>query len=291
MSRLATKPLHRLACVGAVIALLGACDEMPAIEWPFGAQPATASTGQTVLPPKPQVAAAEDSGEERPDIFAVSANGLWDGRPSLGGLWVAHPDVVTPERVIIRRPDNGAEATGALFRRSADLPGPAFQVSSEAAQALGILAGAPVMLEVIALRRSETPVDAAPIAEPVQASGDAPAAQPVDVDVPEVLPVASDSVKPIARPVNQPATAAQPPVIDVSAITGQAAGDLVLIGEFTDEADALRSAALVRESGIEASVERVASDGLALWRVIAGPTSLAAMRRLGFVNAALANDS
>ena len=34
---------------------------------------------------------------ERPDIFSVTENALWDGRPSLGGVWVAHPDV-TVER-------------------------------------------------------------------------------------------------------------------------------------------------------------------------------------------------
>ena len=37
---------------------------------------------------------------EAPGVFQVTEAGLWDGRPSLGGVWVAHPDVTEPERVI-----------------------------------------------------------------------------------------------------------------------------------------------------------------------------------------------
>ncbi|MEC7965217.1 MAG: SPOR domain-containing protein, partial [Pseudomonadota bacterium] len=29
---------------------------------------------------------------EAPDVFQQTEAGLWDGRPSLGGVWVAHPD-------------------------------------------------------------------------------------------------------------------------------------------------------------------------------------------------------
>ncbi len=28
---------------------------------------------------------------EAPEVFQITENGLWDGRPSLGGVWVAHP--------------------------------------------------------------------------------------------------------------------------------------------------------------------------------------------------------
>ncbi|HBM40562.1 MAG TPA: SPOR domain-containing protein, partial [Sulfitobacter sp.] len=60
---------------------------------------------------------------EAPEVFSVSDQGLWDGRPSLGGVWVAHPDVTDPERVIIRNEANGKFVIGALFRRERDLPG------------------------------------------------------------------------------------------------------------------------------------------------------------------------
>ncbi|MBP1806367.1 hypothetical protein [Rubellimicrobium aerolatum] len=99
-----------------------------------------------------------------PEAFHATEPGLWDGRPSLGGLWVAHPDAAQPERVRILNLDTGQSVTGALFRRERDLPGPALQVSSGAAAALGMLAGAPATLDVLALRRATTASSDTPIA-------------------------------------------------------------------------------------------------------------------------------
>ncbi|MCC5985525.1 MAG: SPOR domain-containing protein [Rhodobacteraceae bacterium] len=117
--------------------------------------------------------AAVERDVEAPEVFSRADRALWDGRPSLGGVWVAHPDVDDPERVIIRNPQSGKEVVGALFRRERQNPGPAFQVSSDAASALGMLAGSPVDLRVTALRTQEVSVappateatDAAPAAE------------------------------------------------------------------------------------------------------------------------------
>ena len=107
---------------------------------------------------------------EAPDVFSLEEAGLWDGRPSLGGVWVAHPDVRDPERVIIRNGQNGETVIGALFRRERENPGPRFQISSEAANALGILPGQPTTLRVTALRLQTIEVEprrpaAAPDAE------------------------------------------------------------------------------------------------------------------------------
>jgi hypothetical protein len=110
-----------------------------------------------------------------PDVFQVTERGLWDGRPSLGGVWVAHPDATDPERVRIVNQENGQEVVGALFRRERDLPGPALQLSSDAAEALGVLAGAPTEMEVTALRRREAPEEP-PAPEEVPAEEAAPAA-------------------------------------------------------------------------------------------------------------------
>ncbi len=101
-----------------------------------------------------------------PEDFAFSGEGLWDGRPSLGGVWVAHPDAAAPGRVLIRHEGSGAEVTGALFRRDGAAAGPALQVSSDAAEALGLVAGRPAPLSVTALRRPGT-------AEPGTAGTDA----------------------------------------------------------------------------------------------------------------------
>ncbi len=94
---------------------------------------------------------------EAPEVFDLTEEGLWDGRPSLGGVWVAHPTAEDPERVIIRNEENGRFVIGALFRREHDNPGPELMVSSDAAAALNILAGDPTRVQVTALRREEVP--------------------------------------------------------------------------------------------------------------------------------------
>ncbi len=100
---------------------------------------------------------------ESPDGFNLSGEALWDGRPSLGGVWVAHSSVKDPERVMIRNEKNGKSVVGALFRREIDNPGPSIQVSSDAAEALGMLAGQPAKIAIVALRRKE--VDLTPASE------------------------------------------------------------------------------------------------------------------------------
>ena len=90
---------------------------------------------------------------ETPGVFKASEDGVWDGRQSLGGVWVAHPKVKMPERALIHREANDASVTGTLFRRERESPNPRFQVSSEAASALGILANSPTKLTVTVLRK------------------------------------------------------------------------------------------------------------------------------------------
>ncbi|MFZ1513001.1 MAG: SPOR domain-containing protein, partial [Tabrizicola sp.] len=101
---------------------------------------------------------------EAPDVFQATDSALWDGRPSLGGIWVASPDVENPERVVMFNPATGKSITGALFKRERDNPGPRLQLSSDAAEALGILAGQPTEIRVTALRKEETAAPAAPAA-------------------------------------------------------------------------------------------------------------------------------
>ncbi|MBY6152208.1 SPOR domain-containing protein [Vannielia litorea] len=110
---------------------------------------------------------------EAPEVFSKNEDGLWDGRPSLGGVWIAHPDVKEPERVIIRNQSNGKFVIGALFKRERDNPGPKLQVSSDAANALGVLPGAPTKLSVVALVREEVPEQAPDAAVPAAAAVDA----------------------------------------------------------------------------------------------------------------------
>ena len=122
---------------------------------------------------------------EAPNVFERKETGLWDGRPSLGGVWVAHPDVTSPERVSIVNEANGKSIVGALFRRERANPGPRIQISSDAAAQLGVLAGQPTMLRVVALKRreelvdvpsEEVPADGAATTTPADASGTTEAA-------------------------------------------------------------------------------------------------------------------
>lgn len=138
---------------------LGAC-QMTQQGTAEAAPPATDAAAQPSGPSQRTI----ERDVEAPEVFQVQEPGLWDGRPSLGGVWVAHPTAHDPERVMIRNTRTGATVIGALFRRERENPGPRFQISSEAANALGILAGAPTEIQVTALRlqRVEMEIDPAP---------------------------------------------------------------------------------------------------------------------------------
>lgn len=110
---------------------------------------------------------------EAPEVFEATDSALWDGRPSLGGIWVAAPEVTNPERAIMFNPATGKSVTGALFKRERENPGPRLQLSSDAAEALGILAGQPTEIRVTALRKVDVQ-DTAPAevaAAPAAADG------------------------------------------------------------------------------------------------------------------------
>ena len=166
MNRLTLPLPHTSRTIGILVAMtvLVGCEGIG----PMGLGQGNSASGQT------ESTKLVERDVEAPDVFSVTDKGLWDGRPSLGGVWVAHPDVTDPERVIIRNEANGKFVIGALFRRERDLPGPKLQISSDAAAALNILAGAPAPLNVTALRREE--VDAPVQDSAPEATIEAPAA-------------------------------------------------------------------------------------------------------------------
>lgn len=207
---------------------------------------------------------------EAPEIFSVTEAGLWDGRPSLGGVWVAHPDVKDPERVIIRSKANGKFVIGALFRRERAIPGPRLQVSSDAAGAISLLAGQPVELEVTALRREEAPVDV-PVEETV--------AEAASVETESLDPVlsaaaaidaadSSTSATPAAAPA--PVAAPKPAAAPKASNLGK---PFIQIGIFSIESNADGVAAQMRRAGMVPTVKKQTSKGKTFWRVIVGPAS------------------
>jgi hypothetical protein len=229
---------------------------------------ATPVDGQTPAAPAPDATAAPmpeatpvaaqrstrlvDRDVEAPDVFQVTDQALWDGRPSLGGVWVASPDAKDPERVILRNAENGKFVIGALFKRERDNPGPKLQISSDAADALGVLAGQPVSLNVTALRREEAP-EAAP----------APEAPILDA-AETVAPAANAPVTEIAAAAIDNAQAAAP------ATPAAAGGNTrVQVGIFSVEANATRAADKLAKAGIKADVRPETTQGKAFWSVIA----------------------
>lgn len=253
-------PRIRILALGFSLVFLAACEEGASV--PF-LQPkdkeATTETRSTKL---------VERDVEAPDVFQVTEAGLWDGRPSLGGVWVAHPDVKEPERVIIRNASNDKFVIGALFRRERDIPGPRIQASSDAAAALGMLAGAPVQLNVTALRREE--VQEEPVAD--AATADTASLE----ELPEVSETALDPVAGAAAAIEASAPDAQQPAAPAPSAppkpkTSNLDKPYIQIGIFSVEANANRAADQMRAAGMVPTVRQETTNGKPFWRVVVGP--------------------
>ena len=278
---MAKQAMIRWVLVLGIGATLAGCEEG---QQPLGfLKKADADTGTEAAAPRAQGRTVERD-VEAPEVFSADGEGLWDGRPSLGGVWVAHPDVKDPERVIIRNTANGKSVIGALFRRERDNPGPKLQVSSDAAATLGMLAGAPTRISVVALRREETTIEPeiAPEETPSEAAGaigtEKIEAKPLDeITSNAANAIAAASAKPAATPAATP-PAAKPPA--PAAPTKPAAGfkSYVQIGIFSMEANAKRAADQLAKAGIAQSIRKEESQGKTFWRVLAGPATSAAER-------------
>jgi len=271
------------AIVGGVIALvlLAGCDENGKFSFPT-AGPKADTSGATAAPAGKTV----ERDIEAPEVFSAKEQGLWDGRPSLGGVWVAHPDVDDPERVIIRNESNGKFVVGALFRREREIPGPKLQISSDAAAALGILAGAPTGLNVVALRREVVAEELATDILPVDI--------PANVTATPLDPIAAAETAIDAAPQTPPTPAATPaPPPEPVAKASSLSKPFIQIGIFSVETNADRTAKQMRGAGLVPTIKRGESNGKAFWRVLVGPAGskselnslLATIKGEGFTDA------
>ena len=284
---------------------------------PFAAKPEGAAA--EAAPKAQKSTRLVDRDVEAPEVFQVTDQALWDGRPSLGGVWVASPDTKDPERVIMRNPANGKFVIGALFRRERDNPGPTLQISSDAAAALGILAGAPASISVTALRPEEAPatpildsaetLDAAPASAPASADAvtaggvetkplDAPAPAPekpakkgkktdkTAVDTAAVASAALDAAAPKADPKATAPAAAPAPAAPAPAAGG---GKPIQIGFFSVEANAQRAVDTLAKAGVPAEVRKDSAKGKTYWSVIArgDAATLKKIKAAGFADAYL----
>jgi cell division septation protein DedD len=254
------QPVRILGALALVFAVAG-CED--GFQMPFG-QGAGSGGGAT----------SERSGSTRlverdveaPEVFEVTDQGLWDGRPSLGGVWVAHPDATDPERVIIRNEANGRFVIGALFRRERDNPGPILQVSSDAAAALNMVAGAPTELNVTALRREEV---STPEIAPAPAAASAAPSGEIETSAIDPISTAAAAIDAAEARAATPAPAPQTSSLD---------RPYIQIGIFSVEANADRAARMMRDADLSPIVHEQSSSGRTFWRVVIGPAQTTAER-------------
>ena len=264
--------LKGVVVVTASLLMLGGCQEMGKIN-PFKSRPDASESAAAPAADSTSTKLVERD-VEAPDVFQKTDMGLWDGRPSLGGVWVAHPDVNEPERVIIRNAANSKFVIGALFRRERENPGPAFQVSSDAAAALGMLAGAPAQLNVTALRREEAPAET-----PAEEAAAEPLDDPAAIETSSLDPVAGAAAAIDAADASMPAESAPRPVSPPPAASAPRAPassldkPFIQIGIFSVEENARNTATAMRQNGMVPTVKKQTTQGKDFWRVIVGPAA------------------
>jgi cell division septation protein DedD len=158
-----------------------------------------------------------------PAVFEATGTARWDGRRTLEGVWVAHPQASSARRVRIYNDATGAAADGALFTRDAVLTGPSMLISSDAARLLGIAPGEEAGLRVVAVTQRHGGAEALAAANPsAPPSVGAPSAPPPSAPPPSAPPPSARGTvsPPIASPVRSvPARAADGAAARATAVT------------------------------------------------------------------------
>lgn len=90
--------------------------------------------------------------DEKPEILDISAAVIWDGNQTLGGNWISHPGVDSPERVLIKNISNGKSVVGAIFQQTKKMKSEAALISSDAAKALDIAQDEQTKVQIVAIR-------------------------------------------------------------------------------------------------------------------------------------------
>ncbi|MEP1538936.1 MAG: SPOR domain-containing protein [Paracoccaceae bacterium] len=304
-SSILTPRVRLISTMTAAAFVLGACSETGGFNLGNTSKPKEGSE-EVVARAAPNTASVERD-IESPDVFFATEASLWDGRPSLGGVWVSHPDVKEPERVLIRNKNNDKYVVGALFRHERELPGPRLRMSSDAADALGMLAGSPTQVEVVALRKEAVPVEQ-PVEEPVEAELiEEPAAietvsldpiaaaaaaidatEPAQEAVEEITETTLDSATPSEDALSEDVLPETLP--EVTAAAAVIADEpepakngirkpYLQVGIFSLQENAIRSSDVLRGAGIVPTVREFERDNQTFWRVLAGPAQTLKDRR------------
>ena len=94
--------------------------------------------------------------DEKPEILDISAAVIWDGKQTLGGNWISHPGVDSPERVLIKNISNGKSVVGAIFQQTKKMKSQPALISSDAAKALDIVQNEQTKVQIVAVRVPES---------------------------------------------------------------------------------------------------------------------------------------
>lgn len=286
----------RVALAGLTAVALAGCQ--------MGSGAATQDGATTAATATERSTKLVDRDIEAPDVFNVTDSALWDGRPSLGGVWVASEQATDPERVILRNPANGKFVIGALFKREAFNPGPPLQISSDAAAALGLVAGQPATISVTALRREEVAVEAPDATRPILDANEAVATTALDaapaagvaagataaINRAEAAKPAASAPAPVVP--NAPAALAPAATVATAAPAPSEGGARAQIGIFSVQANAQRAVDQLKTAGIAATLREGEAKGKAYWSVTASGTGaskafLDKVKGLGFADAYL----
>jgi hypothetical protein len=286
--------LKSWAVAGSVTLLLAGCLGIT------GGAPTTDGATDAAAAPATSVRLV-DTDVEAPEVFQTTDKGLWDGRPSLGGVWVASPNAKNPERVIMRNPANGKFVIGGLFQRDASLPGPKLQLSSDAADALGLLAGEPAVISVTALRRDDGAKPAPDATKPLldanepaatdMATTDTATTDTATTDTGALDSTAADTSATTASkagaPTTKPAAKPAPTAAKPAAPAAQTSSGVIQVGIFSVEANARRAADVLTKAGIAVATTPETSHGKPLWSVTAHGDAalLAKIKAAGFKDA------
>ncbi len=250
-----------------------------------------------------------------PEAFSITDNGLWDGRPTFGGVWIAYPNIETPERVRITNAETDKTVIAALYRRERDFAGPQIEMSADAAAALGMVAGTPSELFIVALRRVEVEVESTRSAVPQPMT--VPLRRPSSVSAPDIAntlvvetpgavliappapeaPTPPDatttpSVEETTLPPVEAAVELEAPVAPVSA-PADPSQMFVQVATMESTRRANDLVTKLETAGLSAEIRESKSGDKTLYRIIAGPVTspegleimLSTVQQLGYKDA------
>ncbi len=181
---------------------------------------------------------------EAPEIFNAEGLAYWDGQSSLGGVWVTHPKIDQPTRVLIKDKYGNKSVIGAIFNRISDTDDKRMLLSSEAAANLDIDANENRIISVTALRPLKTVKSIKNKTEIINIKTGADSKQNIEKESMNSHDLAIHLSKPYIQ-----------------------------VGIFSIEQNARNTAEVMNQLNIQPTVKKQTSQNKTFWRVIVGPAT------------------